>query len=198
VLIVEDEPRLRQMLERAVREMEFTPRIASSAEEALSLMHQEASDIVILDINLPGMNGIEFFEQVHERWPKTQGIVLTGYGDLEAAQKAIRLDIADFLTKPCTLADLEAALDRAMRRVAQVAPPTAVPPPVFEEPRQAAATASAETTPGNTLQDIERQHILTTLARHGGNREATAAELGISVRTLYYRLAEYQKQGFVE
>jgi DNA-binding NtrC family response regulator len=182
------------MLERAVREMDFHPRSAASAEEGLSQMQAEVADIVILDLNLPGMSGIEFFEQVHQRWPKTQGIVLTGYGDLEAAQRAIRLDIADFLSKPCTLADLEAALDRAMRRVAATAPSVAIPSAVFDEPRPSTATP-VETTPGNTLQDIERQHILATLSRHGGNREATAAELGISVRTLYYRLAEYQKHG---
>jgi DNA-binding NtrC family response regulator len=47
-----------------------------------------------------------------------------------------------------------------------------------------------------TLHEVERQHILATLDRHNGNRTATAAELGISRRTLYYKLEEYEKQGF--
>jgi two-component system response regulator FlrC len=47
-----------------------------------------------------------------------------------------------------------------------------------------------------TLDEVERQHILATLRRNSGNRTATAQELGISRRTLYYKLEEYQKQGF--
>ena len=50
--------------------------------------------------------------------------------------------------------------------------------------------------PDATLRDLERGHILGALDRHDGNRTAVAAELGISVRTLYYRLKEYQSQGF--
>jgi transcriptional regulator with PAS, ATPase and Fis domain len=48
-----------------------------------------------------------------------------------------------------------------------------------------------------TLEDVEREHILASLDRHRGNRAATATELGISVRTLYYRLAEFQRQGYL-
>ena len=50
--------------------------------------------------------------------------------------------------------------------------------------------------PALRLQDMEREHVLEALARHDGNREATAEELGISVRTLYYRLKEYARQGY--
>ena len=50
--------------------------------------------------------------------------------------------------------------------------------------------------PATTLDELEREHILAALARNNGNRSATATELGISLRTLYYRLNEYQKQGF--
>lgn len=192
VLIVEDEPRLRQMLQRAIRDMEFTVDSAPSGEEALSRLKQERFDILILDLNLPGMSGIELFERVHQQWPDIQGIVLTGYGDLEAARQAIRLNIVDFLSKPCSLADLEASLDRAMRRAAALAGPQQSAPELFQHTGELQGDAAGS---GTTLHDVERQHILATLSRHGGNREATAAELGISVRTLYYRLNEYQKQG---
>ena len=194
VLIVEDEPRLRQMLQRAIRDMEFTVDMAPTGEEAMARLKAERFDILLLDLNLPGMSGIELFERVHQQWPTIQGIVLTGYGDLEAARQAIRLNIVDFLSKPCSLAELEAALDRAMRRAAAHAAQQAEAPPspgLFHEPPQNPGDVESPT----TLHDVERQHILATLARHGGNREATATELGISVRTLYYRLNEYQKQG---
>ena len=108
VLIVEDEPRLRDMLVRAIRDMEFTVTAAPTAEVAIDLLAGEVVDIVLSDLNLPGMHGLEFCEHVRRTWPEIQLLILTGYGDLEVAKKAIRLDVVDFLTKPCPLGELEA------------------------------------------------------------------------------------------
>jgi DNA-binding NtrC family response regulator len=199
VLIVEDETKLRGMLLRAIREMEFETDGAGSGEAALGMLDKAPSDIVLVDLNLPGIDGLEFCEQVRRRWPTTQVIVLTGYGDLEAAKTAFRLDVVDFLTKPCPLHDLEVALDRALRRRRNQIVARAVD---IVEPRQvqdapAAAPGPAESPrEESTLEAMERRHILEALARNDGNRGATAEELGISVRTLYYRLAAYERQGF--
>ena len=89
VLLVEDETRLREMLTRAIHEMGFTPTAVAQAEPALRLMDSRPFDVLIVDLNLPGMGGLEFLEQVHARWPTTQAIVLTGFGDLDAAKQAI-------------------------------------------------------------------------------------------------------------
>ena len=62
--------------------------------------------------------------------------------------------------------------------------------------RASHAGADAAGAAGKTLDEVEREHILAALARNGGNRTATAAELGISRRTLYYKLEGYQKLGF--
>jgi DNA-binding NtrC family response regulator len=187
VLIVEDEPRLRDVLRRAVREMEFIVDAAPSAEAAVACLEAAPHDIVVVDLNLPGMHGLELCALVRSRWPTTQLIILTGYGDLDAAKAAMRLDVVDFLTKPCALSDLEVALDRALRRrrhhiVARVE----------DEAIPADAVGAEEAA---TLDEIERRHILDALARHDGNRARAAEELGISVRTLYYRLSAYEKQG---
>ena len=194
ILIVEDEPNMREMLNRATREMEFTPQAVGTAEAALSAMATEPADLILLDMNLPGLSGIEFFERVNVRWPQTPVIILTGYGDLDTAKRAIRLNVVDFLTKPCTLADLEAALDRALRRRMDTHQPAISGIPL--EPCPVDEPACTDEAP-RTLQDHERELILQTLARHEGNREATAAELGISLRKLYYRIAEYEKQGYL-
>jgi len=116
--------------------------------------------------------------------------VLTGFGDLDTAKRAIRLDVSDFLTKPCALGDIELALDRARQRRLAVNEPTASP----NDSLTAAPPPPAKPVP-MTLEELERQHILASLERNGGNRTATAAELGISLRTLYYRLETYQRQG---
>jgi DNA-binding NtrC family response regulator len=192
VLVVEDEPRMRELLARAIGSWGFATSTAHSGEEALRAMEQEAHQVILLDLNLPAMSGMECFERIHQRWPDAEVIILTGFGDLEAAKQAIRMNVVEFLTKPTHLGELEKALGRAKLRLLESAPLPVSLDTAPASPRPPSADAPG----GATLEEVERQHILASLARHGGNRAATAAELGISLRTLYYRLSEYQKQGF--
>ena len=200
VLVVEDEDRLRDVLVRAIPQMGFGSIGVRSAEEARRLLEKEPFGVLILDLNLPGEDGLSFFQSVRERWPDKQVIILTGFGDLEAARQAIHLDVVDFLTKPCSLGDLEIALDRARKRLTD---PDALPrrPGDMNEDEDGdravpspAGTSGSTELEGQPLRNVEKAHILAALARNEGNRQATADELGISVRTLYYRLSEYQKE----
>lgn len=184
VLVVEDETRLRDLLTRAVSGWGFETAAARSGEEALRLNEARPFDIAILDLNLPGMDGLETLRRLRIASPNLQAIVLTGFASIESAKQAVHLDVVEFLTKPCHLGELEQAIDRALRRMA----PTA--PAVLDQPDLPPPSA------GMTLEEVERQHILLALRRNNGNRTATAQELGISRRTLYYKLEEYQRQGF--
>ncbi len=188
VLVVEDESRLRDVLVTSVSELGYPVSGARSAEEASRMMADDARDIVVLDLNLPGMEGMEFFEIIRQRWPKTQVLILTGVGDLEAAQRAVRLDVVDFLTKPASLGDLELALNRAWRRHND-----SIRLDLLKDGSKGSAVPSEGVDAQASLRDLEREHILAVIERHRGNRATAAAELGISVRTLYYRLAEYLK-----
>src|SRR5882672_6471536 len=188
ILIVDDEPRMRDLLHRAITSWGHKASVARSGEEALRVIQQEPPNIILLDLNLPAMSGLEFLERVRETHPATEVIILTGFGDLDAAKKAIPLDVVEFLTKPAHLGELEQAIDRARKRLEETATATLPPPapPIMPQ----------DLPPATTLDEVEREHILAALARNAGNRSATASELGISLRTLYYRLNEYQKQGF--
>ncbi len=186
VLLIEDESRLREMLLRAVTEMGFEAEAVGSGEAGVRLLGQKSFDTVIIDLNLPGIPGIELLELIHTRWPEIQSIILTGFGDLDAAKKAIRLDVVDFLTKPCSLAELESSLTRASARRLQA------------KDRAGRPAAAVEEDGPMSLEELERKHILASLQRHDGNRAATAAELGISLRKLYYRLGEYQRMGLIQ
>jgi DNA-binding NtrC family response regulator len=203
VLIVEDETRLREMLTRAVQEMGFSPTAAANAEAALRLLDGRAFDILIVDLNLPGIGGLEFLEAARSRWPATQAIILTGFGDLDAAKQAIRLDVADFLTKPAPLGELEVALDRARNRRLQAGEPARphlpahVPEPEADDDETDEGPPADAGGPTPSLEEMEQRHILSVLEKNHGNRTATAAELGISLRKLYYRLGQYQKQGLI-
>jgi DNA-binding NtrC family response regulator len=188
------------MLERAIRDMGFLVTLASSGEAALKMLEQHPVSIAIVDINLPGMSGIELLEKVRRGRHKVQAIVLTGFGDLETAKKAIHLDVVEFLTKPCSLGTLEVAIDRARRRCMAEGMPELLP----EEPAApsarvpvAAAPAGHENVAALSLEELEQRHILAVLEQNRGNRAATASQLGISLRKLYYRLGQYQKQGII-
>ena len=181
VLVVEDERRLRELLVDAIPDMGFGADGARSGEEAIEKMQQSTSEIVLVDLNLPLMNGLDCAEQIKRRWPLTRTIVLTAYGDLPAAQRAIHLEVVEFLTKPCPLGEIERALDRARQSrlslVMGTLPDTASLPDDV------------------TLDAAERNAIRVALSRHGGNRKAAAHELGISRRTLHYRLSRYRDRG---
>ena len=186
VLVVEDEKNQRQMLVRTISEMEFEVAAAGSGEEALRMIEDFSPTVAILDLNLPGINGLELARAIQERLSKTRMIVLTGYGDLDAARQAMRLDVVDFLLKPCPLGELETAVSRAYQKAAESSAGSAraIVSPIVDTPG-----ASNET---ETIGDAERRMIAEALTRNHGNRAAVARELGISVRTLYYRLSRYE------
>jgi DNA-binding NtrC family response regulator len=175
---------MRELLQRAVAGWGFEAVSTRSGEEAVRLNDAKPFEIAILDLNLPMIDGLETLRRLRETVPGLQAIVLTGFASIDAAKRAVHLDVVEFLTKPCHLGELEQALDRALRRMA----PT--PPDVLDQPDLPVPAA------GVTLEEIERQHIMAALRRNNGNRTATARELGISRRTLYYKLEQYERQGF--
>lgn len=192
VLVVEDEPKLRQAMDRALHDMGFAAVSVASGESGLERMDDEPRDLILLDLNLPGMSGMEFFEIVRQRWPDTGVVILTGYGDLDAAKRAIQLDVVDFITKPFMLGEVEQALERAWRRKLEDAMSHGRPLPVKPREQMASTETDDQSKAVKTLEDYEREHIIEALRRNDGNRTRTAADLGISLRKLYYRLSMWQ------
>src|SRR5205085_3658402 len=137
---------------------------ARSGEEAVRANEASPHDVAVLDLNLPGIDGIECLKRLRERTPSLQAIVLTGFASVEAAKQAVHLDVVEFLTKPTHLGELEQALDRALRRMGPTLPDSAA----SDEPGEGVAPAP----PGTTLEEMERQHILAALRRNNGNRTA--------------------------
>jgi DNA-binding NtrC family response regulator len=181
--------------------MGFEINTASTAEAAMRILEEKAIDILIVDLNLPGMSGLDMLEIAHRRWPDMQAIVMTGFGDLQSAKRAMHMDAVDFLTKPCALGDLEVSLERARQRRAAKLPqmPVLPDPPPEEEPES--RIPKVPPMPAGfqsmSLEEMEKRHILATLEKNHGNRTATAQELGISLRKLYYRLGQYQREGTI-
>jgi DNA-binding NtrC family response regulator len=188
VLVVDDEPRYVELVSGVVRGWDCVTQTARSAEDGWRLAKTDPPDVAILDFNLPGKSGLDLFEQLRTLEKYVAVIILTGFGNLDTAQRAIRLDVSDFLTKPFMLSELEQAIERALRRQSAMSHEKS---PIEIEAERAEEQAE-------TLEAKERAAIMDALKRNNNNRTAAAAELGISRRKLHYRLREYIDSGAIK
>ncbi|OQY57873.1 MAG: two-component system response regulator [Desulfobacteraceae bacterium 4572_88] len=109
VLLVDDEKDFLDVMSERLRNRGFEVSTSASAMEALDNIGQNIYDAVILDIQMPGMDGFETLKQIKKKRPELQIILLTGHGTVEKGVEAIKLGAMDFLEKP---ADLEAISDK--------------------------------------------------------------------------------------
>ena len=112
LLLADDERNIRTVLTDELRLLGHTVMSCADGTEALQSLHKDTFDVLILDLNMPGMDGLTVLEKAKALGSNADVIILTGNGTLEAAQKAIRLGVAEFLTKPYAIADLESVLHR--------------------------------------------------------------------------------------
>jgi DNA-binding NtrC family response regulator len=114
ILIVDDEQMMCEMLEDDLKRHGFHPTCYISAEKALDALKTESFDVLLTDMNLPNMNGIELCERVVANRPDIPVIVITAFGSMETAIAAIRAGAYDFVNKPIDTEFLVLALDRAV------------------------------------------------------------------------------------
>lgn len=116
ILCVDDEPYILSTLKRFFCRDGFEILEASSAEKGMELLESCGPvDLIISDFRMPGMNGIDFLGQVHEKWPKTVGILLSGYAELPVVASALDQHfIVCHLPKPWNRAELRTAVKEAL------------------------------------------------------------------------------------
>jgi DNA-binding NtrC family response regulator len=115
VLIVEDEDTTRNLCRDVVVDAGLHARAAATTEEALEILERHPVDIVITDLRVPQMGGLELLKHIREIYPQTAVIVLTQYGTIESAVEATRMGAADYVTKPFHIPELRGKLDRVVR-----------------------------------------------------------------------------------
>jgi DNA-binding NtrC family response regulator len=118
VLLVEDDVVSLRVLANALRQQDFSVLPAVDAESALRTLEWATPDVMVTDLRLPGMSGLDLMRQVRRRDPQVQFIVITAYGDAEVALEALRLGALDYLKKPIDLDQLVTALQRGKKAVA--------------------------------------------------------------------------------
>jgi DNA-binding NtrC family response regulator len=204
VAVVEDEPRLRELLVREIIAMGHGAEGFRTADEAWPRIEKGEFDLLLLDLNLPGMDGMELFRRVRHSPLNVAVVVLTGFGGFDSAVQALRWRADDYLTKPCTLGDIERVLSqiaaaRGRELRAQRLEDLSSAGDAAQPERSTGAARPSDSGPAaDRLDSVERQHILRVLESCGGNKRQAAATLGISLRTLYNRLSLYAHEDRAE
>ena len=99
ILVIDDEIGPRESLKILFKDT-YDVSVANNGEEGIQAVEKESPDLVILDLKMPGMGGIEVLQKIKVLSPRTSVIILTGYGTPEVAQQAQRLGVASYLNKP--------------------------------------------------------------------------------------------------
>ena len=117
ILVVDDEQGIRQGSKRIIDRMGGRALTASTGEEGLAIVEKENVDIVLLDLKMPGMDGMEVLNTIQERWPEILVIVITGFATIETAIEAMKKGAYDFIPKPFEPDQLRIVVNRAMEMV---------------------------------------------------------------------------------
>lgn len=115
VLVVDDEPDIRELLEITLSRMNLDSHAAANVREAKSLLDNEQFDLCLTDMKLPDGTGIELVEHIQEQFPHIPVAVITAFGSMEAAIKALKAGAFDFVSKPIDLNILRGLVDSALK-----------------------------------------------------------------------------------
>lgn len=118
VLVADDEPKIRQLLTQILQANDCTVRIAEDGLDALSQFQQQPADLVLTDIKMPRLSGLELVGELKRLDPMAQVVVITAYPSVEGAVEAMKLGASDFITKPFDLIQVQAVLFRCRQRLA--------------------------------------------------------------------------------
>ncbi|GAB6061943.1 sigma-54-dependent transcriptional regulator [Deferrisoma palaeochoriense] len=115
VLVVDDDESLRRILEYNLAEEGYAVATAASGEEALEKLDRASFDLVVTDIKMPGMDGMDLLRRIKAEAPETQVIVITAFGTIEMAVEAMKAGAAEYITKPFNRDELKLAVRKALR-----------------------------------------------------------------------------------
>ncbi|WP_320055943.1 sigma-54 dependent transcriptional regulator [Desulfuromonas thiophila] len=113
LLIIEDEKPLRELLEAELSRSGYQVQVAADGSEGLARYSEECFSVVLLDVKLPGISGVEVLQRMREISDVPEIIMFTGHGDIETAVKCIKIGAYDYLTKPVKLDELEMVINKA-------------------------------------------------------------------------------------
>jgi FixJ family two-component response regulator len=117
ILLVDDEAGIRKVLGISLADLGYTVHSAENGAAALKIIETVRPAIILTDIKMPGMDGIELLKTIKERYPDMEVIMLTGHGDMDLAIESLKFQATDFITKPISEVALTVALQRVGERI---------------------------------------------------------------------------------
>src|SRR6266446_5512395 len=116
ILVVDDEPGVRSALGGVLRDEGYSVDVVSSGEECLERLTRSAVDLILLDVWLPGMDGLATLARLRERQVDAQVVLISGHGNIESAVRAIKMGAFDFVEKPLSLEKTVLVVRNALRQ----------------------------------------------------------------------------------
>jgi DNA-binding NtrC family response regulator len=188
ILIVDDEPLVRHSLSELLTLSGYTVSATSNSKEALNVLKDYTTDIVISDIKMPEMDGINLLKQIKKNHPNTPVILITGYGNIENAVEAMREGAYDYITKPIVDTEIKIVIERLVKQRQ-----------IFEEnlklKEQLAATQSDRF--HNIVGKSQKMQKIYTLIEAITNTRATVliyGESGTGKRLIAHAIHKYNEQ----
>ena len=116
ILIVDDQEVVRLSHLRSLEGADCNATAAVDGKEAIQVMEQHPFDVVLLDLRMPGLDGMDVLKTIKQRWPDSEVVVITGYPSIESAKQAVRLGAFNYLAKPVGPNDVIKAATDAMNQ----------------------------------------------------------------------------------
>jgi two-component system alkaline phosphatase synthesis response regulator PhoP len=116
ILVVDDEGAIRYSISKTLQRIGYQVHTAASGEEALEMMERQPYDVVLTDIRMPGLTGVDLLARIKQQAPDAVVILLTGYASLETAIESLRLGAHDYLVKPSSSQDIRNSVSKGLER----------------------------------------------------------------------------------
>jgi DNA-binding response OmpR family regulator len=173
ILVVDDERAVRMMLEAALRAQGYRVQTAASGVQAQEILAEEEFDLLLLDLQLGDMDGIEILRETKRRWPATEVILLTAHGSINSAIAALRHGAFDYLLKPAQVQDIRERVERALEERRKAMQRTELLQRISDSARALGliegGTQGAAPAQPSSSDRIEVGPLLLDLRRHGAN-----------------------------
>ena len=114
ILVVDDDEVVRLSHLRSLTGANYNVESVWNGRDALRLMERHPFDVILLDLRMPGMDGMSVLKTIKEKWPESEVVIITGYPSIETAKEAVRLGAFDYLAKPVGPDDVISAANGAM------------------------------------------------------------------------------------
>jgi len=174
MLIVDDEPRLLRVLRLGLPEHGFNVLTAANGQEALKILFEKKVDIVVTDIRMPLMDGVELIYEMERLDIKLPIVVTTAHADIDTAVKTLKHGACDYIRKPFSVEELVQSVKKAMEKVSNLQ-----------------ASVSNDFDLQSQMDLKEKEALQKALNAAQGVKAQAARLLGISERNLWYKLKKY-------